>query len=74
VSNEKVSSYSRLSKWLDKKELKDMAAGLDKEYKNWEYRYKNGSKRCAIYVEKEDSFDVPHWILWKWCGWQFNRA
>ena len=77
MSNKKVSFKCRLSKVMDKKELKGMVENLGKEGIDWEYK-KLGS-RFAVYVKKEevediDVFKAPHWFMWKWAGMQFNRV
>ena len=70
---EKVSYGNRISKWLDKKELKVMAEGLDKDGEEWRYGRSRVGK-WAIFVEKEDVFETPHWFMWKWASRGFCRS
>ena len=71
---EKISYGNRISKWLDKKELKVMAEGLDKDGEEWRYGRSKVSKKWAIFLHKEEGFEVPHWLWWKYSGWQFNKC
>ena len=50
MGKEKVSSGSRISKWLAKKELKVMALDLDNNGENWRYGRSKVGKKWAIFV------------------------
>ena len=71
--DKKVRFSRQLSKFMAKRELKEMVSGLGKMNEDWVYK-KDGKNRCAVYIEEEEGFEMPHWFWWKWCGWQFGKT